>query len=132
MSKQNAQAQGEESTRHRRKEIPRAAARKDGTKKAARGRVRETPRDTEKDTAKEAKLRALEKVDTEEKTRDRKAARRVTASNRITQARATTGSSMDIDIDQTDTASTNVANLLLQSSGGSGSSINIDQCASGC
>ena len=43
-----------------------------------------------------------------------------------------TGSSMDIDIDQTDTTSTNVANLLLQSSGGSGSSVNIDQCASGC
>lgn len=43
-----------------------------------------------------------------------------------------TGSSMDIDIDQTDTTSTNVANLLLQSSGGSGSSINIDQCATGC
>ena len=43
-----------------------------------------------------------------------------------------TGSSMDIDIDQTDSSSTNVANLLLQSSGGSGSSINIDQCASGC
>ena len=43
-----------------------------------------------------------------------------------------TGSSMDIDIDQTDSTSTNVANLLLQSSGGSGSSINIDQCASGC
>ena len=39
---------------------------------------------------------------------------------------------MDIDIDQTDTASTNVANLLLNSSGGSGSSINIDQCATGC
>mgnify|MGYP001449939480 CR=1 FL=1 len=43
-----------------------------------------------------------------------------------------TGSSMDIDIDQTDAASTNVANLILNSSGGSGSSINIDQCASGC
>lgn len=43
-----------------------------------------------------------------------------------------TGSSMDIDIDQTDATSTNVANLLLVSSGGSGSSINIDQCASGC
>lgn len=43
-----------------------------------------------------------------------------------------TGSSMDIDIDQTDSTSTNVANLLLQSSGGSGSSIDIDQCASGC
>jgi hypothetical protein len=43
-----------------------------------------------------------------------------------------TGSSMDVDIHQTDTASTNVANLLLQSSGGSGSSVDIDQCASGC
>jgi hypothetical protein len=43
-----------------------------------------------------------------------------------------TGSSMDIDIHQTDTTSTNVANLILNSSGGSGSSINIDQCASGC
>ena len=43
-----------------------------------------------------------------------------------------TGSGMDIDIHQTDTASTNVANLLLQSSGGNGSSIDIDQCASGC
>ena len=43
-----------------------------------------------------------------------------------------TGSNMNIDIDQTDTVSSNVANLLLQSSGGSGSSINIDQCASGC
>jgi len=43
-----------------------------------------------------------------------------------------TGDSMDIDIDQTDTTSTNVANLLLQTSGGSGSSIDIDQCASGC
>ena len=43
-----------------------------------------------------------------------------------------TGSSMDIDIDQTDATSTNVANLILVSSGGSGSSINIDQCASGC
>ena len=43
-----------------------------------------------------------------------------------------TGSSMDVDIHQTDTTSTNVANLLLQSSGGSGSSVNIDQCASGC
>ena len=43
-----------------------------------------------------------------------------------------TGSSMDIDIDQTDATSTNVANLILVSSGGSGSSIDIDQCASGC
>ena len=43
-----------------------------------------------------------------------------------------TGSSMDVDIHQTDATSTNVANLLLQSSGGSGSSVNIDQCASGC
>ena len=43
-----------------------------------------------------------------------------------------TGSSMVIDIAQTDTASSNVANLLLQASGGSGSTINIDQCASGC
>jgi len=43
-----------------------------------------------------------------------------------------TGSSMDVDIHQTDTTSTNVANLLLQSSGGSGSSVDIDQCASGC
>jgi len=43
-----------------------------------------------------------------------------------------TGSSMAIDIAQTDTANSNVANLLLQASGGSGSSINIDQCASGC
>ena len=43
-----------------------------------------------------------------------------------------TGSSMNIDIDQTDAASTNVANLILNSSGGSGSSIDIDQCASGC
>ena len=40
-----------------------------------------------------------------------------------------TGSSNDVDVDQTDTASTNVANLISTTTSGT---INIDQCASGC
>ena len=40
-----------------------------------------------------------------------------------------TGSSNDVDVDQTDTASTNVANLIATTASGT---INIDQCASGC
>lgn len=40
-----------------------------------------------------------------------------------------TGSSNDVDVDQTDTASTNVANIISTTSTGT---INIDQCASGC
>tara|TARA_R100000656_G_C3861267_1_gene109948 strand:- start:25 stop:528 length:504 start_codon:yes stop_codon:yes gene_type:complete len=40
-----------------------------------------------------------------------------------------TGSSNDFDVDQTDTASTNVANIISTTTSGT---INIDQCASGC
>ena len=40
-----------------------------------------------------------------------------------------TGSSNDVDVDQTDTASTNVANLISTTTSGT---INIDQSASGC
>ena len=40
-----------------------------------------------------------------------------------------TGSSNNVDVDQTDTASTNVANLISTTTSGT---INIDQCASGC
>ena len=40
-----------------------------------------------------------------------------------------TGSSNDVDVDQTDTASTNVANIISTTTTGT---INIDQCASGC
>ena len=40
-----------------------------------------------------------------------------------------TGSSNDVDIDQTDTASTNVANITSTTTNGV---INVDQCASGC
>ena len=40
-----------------------------------------------------------------------------------------TGSSNDVDVDQTDTASTNVANIISTTSTGT---INVDQCASGC
>jgi len=42
---------------------------------------------------------------------------------------ALTGSSNNVDIDQTDTTSTNVANLISTTSNGT---IDIDQCASGC
>ena len=42
---------------------------------------------------------------------------------------ALTGSSNDIDIDQTDTASTNVTNITSTTTNGV---INVDQCASGC
>ena len=42
---------------------------------------------------------------------------------------ALTGSSNNVDIDQTDTASTNVANIISTTSTGT---INVDQCASGC
>jgi len=40
-----------------------------------------------------------------------------------------TGSSNNIDVDQTDTASTNVANIISTTTSGV---INVDQCASGC
>jgi len=40
-----------------------------------------------------------------------------------------TGSSNNVDVDQTDTASTNVANIISTTTTGT---INIDQCASGC
>ena len=40
-----------------------------------------------------------------------------------------TGSSNNVDVDQTDTASTNVANVISTTTNGV---INIDQCASGC
>jgi len=40
-----------------------------------------------------------------------------------------TGSSNDVDVDQTDTASTNVLNLISTTSS---ATINVDQCASGC
>jgi len=42
---------------------------------------------------------------------------------------ALTGSSNTVTIDQTDTASTNVANIISTTSSGT---INVDQCASGC
>ena len=42
---------------------------------------------------------------------------------------ALTGSSNNVDIDQTDTTSTNVANLISTTTNGT---IDIDQCASGC
>lgn len=42
---------------------------------------------------------------------------------------ALTGSSNDIDIDQTDTASTNITNITSTTTNGV---INVDQCASGC
>ena len=40
-----------------------------------------------------------------------------------------TGSSNNVDVDQTDTVSTNVANIISTTTSGT---INIDQCASGC
>ena len=40
-----------------------------------------------------------------------------------------TGSSNNVDVDQTDTASTNVANIISTTTTGT---INVDQCASGC
>ena len=42
---------------------------------------------------------------------------------------ALTGSSNDVDVDQTDTASTNVTNIISTAASGV---INVDQCASGC
>tara|TARA_R110002020_G_scaffold253923_5_gene467546 strand:+ start:383 stop:1060 length:678 start_codon:yes stop_codon:yes gene_type:complete len=42
---------------------------------------------------------------------------------------ALTGSSNNVDVDQTDTASTNVANIISTTTNGV---INVDQCASGC
>jgi len=42
---------------------------------------------------------------------------------------ALTGNSNDIDVDQTDTTSTNVLNMISTTSSGT---INVDQCASGC